>query len=114
MRKETPAPVDTMGCDVFKDSKIEPRICRFHTLVSLMLSSQTKDEVNFTVMSRLKKRFENFSPEDVIECSEVELEELLKPVSFFKVSDSLGTSFTLLIPFFYRPKQNTSNKRAKC
>lgn len=89
MRKEMSAPVDTMGCDVFHDSKVEPRICRFHSLVSLMLSSQTKDEVNFTVMTRLKKRFEDFSPEEVIECSEVEFEELLKPVSFYKVNFSL-------------------------
>lgn len=86
MRKEFPAPVDTMGCDVFQDSNVEPRICRFHSLVSLMLSSQTKDEVNFTVMTRLKKRFTDFSPQDVIDCSEIEFEELLKPVSFYKVS----------------------------
>lgn len=90
MRKEFPAPVDTMGCDVFQDSKVEPRICRFHCLISLMLSSQTKDQVNFAVMTRLKKWFKDFSPEDVLECSEMEFEELLKPVSFYKVSDLLN------------------------
>lgn len=85
MRKEFPAPVDTMGCDVFQDDKTDPRICRFHCLFSLMLSSQTKDEVNFTVMQRLKKRFTDFSPASIIECSDTEFEELLKPVSFYKV-----------------------------
>ncbi|XP_063709498.1 endonuclease III-like protein 1 isoform X2 [Culicoides brevitarsis] len=84
MRKEHPAPVDTMGCDVFHDSETEPRICRFHSLVSLMLSSQTKDETNFSVMTRLKNRFKTFSPEQVIECSEFEFEELIRPVSFYK------------------------------
>lgn len=45
MRKEIPAPVDTLGCDAFKNSGEEPRISRYLCLLSLMLSSQTKDEV---------------------------------------------------------------------
>ncbi|KAH7132224.1 DNA repair protein-like protein Ntg1 [Dendryphion nanum] len=45
MRNENVAPVDTMGCESLADRKSSPRDQRFQTLVSLMLSSQTKDTV---------------------------------------------------------------------
>ena len=45
MRNENVAPVDTMGCESLADRKATPRDQRFQTLVSLMLSSQTKDTV---------------------------------------------------------------------
>ena len=54
MRLERPAPVDTMGCDVAADRKASPQVQRFHTLISLMLSSQTKDTVNAATMARLR------------------------------------------------------------
>lgn len=49
-----PAVVDTMGCERLADEASSPRDQRFHTLVALMLSSQTKDTVNAVVMARLK------------------------------------------------------------
>lgn len=45
MRNENVAPVDTMGCESLADRATSPRDQRFQTLVSLMLSSQTKDTV---------------------------------------------------------------------
>lgn len=45
MRKAKPAPVDTMGCHMCSDDEAGPEEKRFHILVALMLSSQTKDEV---------------------------------------------------------------------
>jgi endonuclease-3 len=45
MRNENIAPVDTMGCESLADRNTSPRDQRFQTLVSLMLSSQTKDTV---------------------------------------------------------------------
>jgi len=39
------APVDTMGCGSLSETDKEPNVFRFQTLVSLMLSSQTRDEV---------------------------------------------------------------------
>lgn len=50
-----PAAVDTMGCERLADPEASPRDQRFHTLVALMLSSQTKDTVNAVAMARLKK-----------------------------------------------------------
>lgn len=68
MRKSIPAPVDTMGChkcsDESADEKVRNNFCsssfdqhviefyctfqtqRFHKLIALMLSSQTKDQVS--------------------------------------------------------------------
>lgn len=49
-----PAAVDTMGCERLADINASPRDQRYHTLVALMLSSQTKDTVNAVAMARLK------------------------------------------------------------
>ncbi|KAG6045949.1 hypothetical protein E4U39_001796 [Claviceps sp. Clav50 group G5] len=48
------AAVDTMGCERLADRTASARDQRFHTLISLMLSSQTKDTVNTVAMERLK------------------------------------------------------------
>lgn len=48
------AAVDTMGCERLADREASPRDQRFHTLIALMLSSQTKDTVNAVVMQRLQ------------------------------------------------------------
>ena len=44
-----------MGCERLASPDATPRDRRFHTLVALMLSSQTKDTVNAEAMIRLKK-----------------------------------------------------------
>lgn len=49
------AAVDTMGCERLASNNASARDRRFHTLVALMLSSQTKDTVNAEAMFRLKK-----------------------------------------------------------
>lgn len=43
------APVDSMGCDKCFDADAEENIKRFHHLIALMLSSQTKDAVTYEV-----------------------------------------------------------------
>ncbi|KAJ4412883.1 alpha,alpha-trehalase nth1 [Gnomoniopsis sp. IMI 355080] len=48
------AAVDTMGCERLADTTASPRDQRFHTLIALMLSSQTKDTTNAAAMQRLK------------------------------------------------------------
>lgn len=48
------AAVDTMGCERLADVRASPRDQRFHTLVALMLSSQTKDTTNAAAMHRLQ------------------------------------------------------------
>lgn len=53
MRAARDAVVDTMGCERSADPAADAPTRRFQTLVSLMLSSQTKDQVTFACMQRL-------------------------------------------------------------
>jgi endonuclease III len=53
-RERSPvAPVDTMGCEDLFWQNAPPKQQRYHTLVALMLSSQTKDTVTAAAMFRL-------------------------------------------------------------
>ncbi|KAG2132845.1 DNA glycosylase [Suillus bovinus] len=54
MRTQIVAPVDTMGCEQAQHKEKEPKNRRFATLVSLMLSSQTKDEVTDAAVEKLR------------------------------------------------------------
>ncbi|KAK2593989.1 alpha,alpha-trehalase nth1 [Conoideocrella luteorostrata] len=56
------AAVDTMGCERLADRTASPKDQRFHTLISLMLSSQTKDTVNAVAMHRLKTELPAHKP----------------------------------------------------
>lgn len=82
MRKERNAPVDTMGCDKCYDEYVDEKTKRFHHLISLMLSSQTKDAVTFEAMSRLRRH--GLTPQKMIETSTSDLEQILYPVGFYK------------------------------
>ncbi|KAG7195005.1 DNA N-glycosylase and apurinic/apyrimidinic (AP) lyase [Scheffersomyces spartinae] len=59
MRSQFMAPVDTLGCERMPNTLVpglktsNPKVYRFQLLISLMLSSQTKDEVNFEAMKQL-------------------------------------------------------------
>lgn len=82
MRKSADAPVDTMGCDKFEDETATPEGIRYQTLLSLMLSSQTKDEVTHAAMARLRKR--GCTIESILKIDDKELEDLIHPVGFKK------------------------------
>ncbi|XP_066903113.1 endonuclease III-like protein 1 [Halyomorpha halys] len=82
MRKDMDAPVDTMGCDVNYDLNLTPEVRRYHVLVSLMLSSQTKDEVNFAAMQRLRDH--GLTVDSILDMDDVTLGKLIYPVGFWK------------------------------
>uniref|UniRef100_H2ZQ65 Endonuclease III homolog n=1 Tax=Ciona savignyi TaxID=51511 RepID=H2ZQ65_CIOSA len=82
MRKSLNAPVDVMGCERCTRDNFTKREKRFHILVSLMLSSQTKDHVTYAAMSRLIEY--GLTIENMIEISEEKLGELIYPVGFWK------------------------------
>lgn len=82
MRKDKTAPVDSMGCEKVQEMSRDPKIQRFHCLVSLMLSSQTKDEVNFAAMQRL--RSQGLTVPFILDVSDKTLGELIYPVGFWR------------------------------
>ncbi|KAF1760936.1 hypothetical protein GCK72_009189 [Caenorhabditis remanei] len=82
MRKDMMAPVDTMGCHKLADPLAKPEVHRFQVLVALMLSSQTRDEVNAAAMKRLKDH--GLSIEKILEFPVPDLERILCPVGFYK------------------------------
>lgn len=65
-RENLVSPVDTMGCFVTPSYRTEEER-RFHILASLLLSSQTKDEVTYEAMERLRELLpENATVDDNI------------------------------------------------
>lgn len=82
MRSNNDAPVDTMGCHLSGDAKAAPEVYRYQCLISLMLSSQTKDQVTFAAMERLRAR--GLTIDNVLAMSDDELGKLIYPVGFWK------------------------------
>ncbi|KAI8129922.1 Endonuclease III-like protein 1 [Lucilia cuprina] len=82
MRTKDSAPVDTMGCHKCADENADEKTQRFHKLVALMLSSQTKDETTYHAMLRLREQ--NLTPEVICQMKVNVLENILHPVSFYK------------------------------
>lgn len=85
MRLSRPAPVDTMGCERAHDTTATPQTQRFQTLISLMLSSQTKDTVNFATMARLRSSLPGGLTLDAILATPAPaLNELISAVGFHR------------------------------
>ncbi|VDK77448.1 unnamed protein product [Litomosoides sigmodontis] len=82
MRSNWDAPVDSMGCHMLADALAEPKVFRFQTLLSLMLSSQTKDHITAAAMHRLRQH--GCTVDDLIAISTEDLQQLLIPVGFYK------------------------------
>ena len=85
MRKLHPAPVDTMGCENhMEDESLTPKVKRFHTLVSLMLSSQTKDTTNALTMQRLRRELPTpgLTLQTILDCEPEKLNEMIWAVGF--------------------------------
>ncbi|VVC86553.1 unnamed protein product [Leptidea sinapis] len=82
MRAKCDAPVDTMGCHMCTDLNESPKIKRYQSLISLMLSSQTKDQVTFAAMQRLRER--GLCVDNILAMSDEELGKLIYPVGFWK------------------------------
>ncbi|KAH8755809.1 DNA repair protein Ntg1 [Diaporthe sp. PMI_573] len=84
------AAVDTMGCERLALPTASPRDQRFHTLVALMLSSQTKDTTNAAAMRRLQTELpphEDGAPaglnlENMLAVAPEKLNELIWAVGF--------------------------------
>ncbi|XP_014668158.1 PREDICTED: endonuclease III-like protein 1 [Priapulus caudatus] len=82
MRKNRDAPVDSMGAEALPDKFAPPEVFRYQVLVSLMLSSQTKDGVTAAAMRRLKVH--GLTIDNIIQTPDKRLGELIYPVGFWK------------------------------
>lgn len=82
MRSKHDAPVDDMGCDKCMDETAPAAVMRFQALLSLMLSSQTKDQVTYSAMERL--RAHGLTVTNVLNTSDTQLGELIHPVGFWR------------------------------
>ncbi|KAM3959186.1 nth-like DNA glycosylase 1 [Aphomia sociella] len=82
MRSNNDAPVDSMGCHMSMDENAPPEVYRYQSLISLMLSSQTKDQVTFGAMERLRAR--GLTVDNILSMSDEELGQLIYPVGFWK------------------------------
>ncbi|KAK1217671.1 alpha,alpha-trehalase nth1 [Marasmius sp. AFHP31] len=85
MRKHVVAPVDTMGCDQAQSVEQNPQNKRFTTLVSLMLSAQTKDEVTDAAVSKLRTALGGtISVNGIIDADESTISEAINKVGFWR------------------------------
>jgi len=82
MRAKRDAPVDSMGCERCCDPAAEPRVQRYQTLVSLMLSSQTKDPVTFAATKRLIEH--GLTPENIAATDEETVAAMINKVGFWR------------------------------
>lgn len=83
MRKHKTAPVDEMGCHKCIDPNATAKVARYQSLIALMLSSQTKDQVTHAAMQRLITY--GCTPELISGTPDDTLGKLIYPVGFWKV-----------------------------
>jgi endonuclease-3 len=83
-RRQSEAPVDTMGCSKVGD-QTNAKVYRFQTLIGLMLSAQTKDAITSKAVNSLKTLKGGLTPQVLSHTDEEIVQELIRPVSFFRV-----------------------------
>lgn len=83
VRQKFPAPVDTMGCDQAHTRTDKDTDQRFQVLVSLMLSSQTKDPITWKAVQNLKEKGMG-NVTGIINAKEKDIEDLIFPVGFYR------------------------------
>lgn len=77
------AAVDTMGCERLADRTSSAKTQRFQTLISLMLSSQTKDTVTSVAVQKLQTELEGgLCLESILKVEEGPLDQMIRAVGF--------------------------------
>ncbi|XP_059408921.1 endonuclease III-like protein 1 isoform X2 [Carassius carassius] len=95
MRSKRDAPVDQMGAEKCYDTEAPPEVRRYQVLISLMLSSQTKDHVTAGAMQRL--RGHGLSVDAVLTLDNETLGKLIYPVGFWRTKVKYIKQATALI-----------------
>ncbi|KAJ3807857.1 DNA glycosylase [Lentinula aff. lateritia] len=78
------APVDTMGCDIAGEAEDDDKNKRFSILISLMLSSQTKDLVTHTAVSNLRSALRGLNASALASASPSLVQESINKVGFWR------------------------------
>lgn len=112
-RQQYTATVDVEGCGCLAQKDIDAATERYQNLVSLMLSSQTKDTANagnlYTACMR-RLQAHGLTIKSIQNTSEKQLADLIHPVSFFnnkaknikKVTDILAEKYNYDTPKTYK------------
>ncbi|XP_048188450.1 endonuclease III-like protein 1 isoform X2 [Perognathus longimembris pacificus] len=82
MRSKKDAPVDQLGAEHCYDTSVPPEVQRYQVLLSLMLSSQTKDQVTAGAMKRLRAR--GLTVDSILQTDDSTLGQLIYPVGFWR------------------------------
>nr|XP_045368769.1 endonuclease III-like protein 1 isoform X1 [Camelus bactrianus] len=83
MRSGKDAPVDQLGAEHCYDLSAPPKqVQRYQVLLSLMLSSQTKDQVTAGAMQRLRAR--GLTVDSILQTDDSTLGTLIYPVGFWR------------------------------
>ncbi|XP_061256799.1 endonuclease III-like protein 1 isoform X1 [Bos mutus] len=82
MRSGKDAPVDQLGAEHCFDPSASPKVRRYQVLLSLMLSSQTKDQVTAGAMQRLRAR--GLTVDSILQTDDSTLGALIYPVGFWR------------------------------
>ncbi|XP_075420593.1 endonuclease III-like protein 1 isoform X2 [Tenrec ecaudatus] len=82
MRSGKDAPVDHLGAEHCYDSTVSPKVRRYQVLLSLMLSSQTKDQVTASAMQKL--RAQGLTVDSILQMDDHTLGALIYPVGFWR------------------------------
>ena len=77
-----------MGKGLDWDPSLHKQVRRYQVLLSLMLSSQTKDQVTAGAMQRLRAR--GLTVESILQTADDTLGRLIYPVGFWRVSITFG------------------------
>lgn len=82
-REVNKAAVDTMGCERLAEASQTPEIQRFQTLISLMLSAQTKDTVTSAAVIKLQQELPGgLTLSSILQIDEQVLDDMIKTVGF--------------------------------
>ncbi|KAJ2597396.1 alpha,alpha-trehalase nth1, partial [Coemansia sp. RSA 1722] len=79
------APVDTVGCEALTAEEKDPKMQRFRSLISLMLSAQTKDEITAEAVRNLSQRLPGgLAPRSLSEAPMDLVHECVRRVGFWQ------------------------------
>ncbi|XP_051982743.1 endonuclease III-like protein 1 isoform X2 [Xyrauchen texanus] len=95
IRSKRDAPVDKMGAEKCYDTDAPPEVRRYQVLISLMLSSQTKDPITAGAMQRLREH--NLNVTTILNMDDETLGKLIYPVGFWRTKVKYIKQATALI-----------------